>query len=288
MDTGLLHSRENVIEEKVIKVRGCDLTPFQKFLFEKATFGYIHRDNTINSVLKGEMGYTLFKPVTGENSTSFALVCSGFVTLFGPADREILECLKPGQNIMPCSAEWFDLALLVWPDSIYSTRFSFHSENLDITHLKGLSQKGGSKNRIFPVCANKKLKKKLLAENFIDISDFKNQPYFLNNALVYVALLNDFDYKNTGPAFTEQIGGICWSSMINPGNMELSIYVNPEARKKSVATSLCACFLMESLKRGISVNWDAANPASKGLALKLGYIHTGSYRTLIVKQTSNC
>ena len=49
-----------------------------------------------------------------------------------------------------------------------------------------------------------------------------------------------------------------------------------------LATALSASLIVESLSRGLEPHWDAANPESCKLALKLGYTSAGSYVALFL------
>jgi len=62
----------------------------------------------------------------------------------------------------------------------------------------------------------------------------------------------------------------------------VSVVVRPDHRQRGMATTLSALLLRDCLARNIDANWDAANPESCRLALKLGYQPLGSYTALIV------
>lgn len=51
-------------------------------------------------------------------------------------------------------------------------------------------------------------------------------------------------------------------------------------RRKGLGTATCATLVVECLKRGIEPHWNASNPASVGLAEKLGYVQSDVYDAL--------
>lgn len=57
----------------------------------------------------------------------------------------------------------------------------------------------------------------------------------------------------------------------------MSLYVQDKYRRQGMATALAARLLCWCLERGLEAHWDAANPESCALALKLGYQPLGSY-----------
>jgi GNAT superfamily N-acetyltransferase len=59
--------------------------------------------------------------------------------------------------------------------------------------------------------------------------------------------------------------------------------VKKSYRRKGLAFRLSADLINWSINNGLTPNWDAANRASKKLALKLGYVWQSDYRTLLVK-----
>ena len=57
----------------------------------------------------------------------------------------------------------------------------------------------------------------------------------------------------------------------------MSLYVDEPYRRKGMATALSAHLLRWCLEHGADPHWDAANPESCALAIKLGYKSAGSY-----------
>ncbi len=64
------------------------------------------------------------------------------------------------------------------------------------------------------------------------------------------------------------------------GGTETQVATNKKHRKKGLALSCAAAFLLECQRRKIRACWDAANTASKKMAIKLGYEYKGIYMTI--------
>jgi GNAT superfamily N-acetyltransferase len=75
----------------------------------------------------------------------------------------------------------------------------------------------------------------------------------------------------------DEILGAAYSSLVCSKGIEVSIYVEKKYRRQGVARALGSRLLLECLRRNLRPNWDAANPESCRLALKLGYVFTEFY-----------
>jgi GNAT superfamily N-acetyltransferase len=64
--------------------------------------------------------------------------------------------------------------------------------------------------------------------------------------------------------------------------IEVSIYVLPEHRRRGIATLLAARLLEWRQDNRMDAHWDAANPESCKLAIKLGYKPAGSNEAYVL------
>ena len=67
------------------------------------------------------------------------------------------------------------------------------------------------------------------------------------------------------------------------GGAEIQVATHPDFRRKGLAMSCAAAFILECQRRKIRPCWDAANQISKKMALALGYEYKGEYVTVHMK-----
>lgn len=67
------------------------------------------------------------------------------------------------------------------------------------------------------------------------------------------------------------------------GGTEIQVATHPDFRRKGLAMSCAAAFILECQRRKIRPCWDAANRISKKMALALGYEYKGEYVTVHMK-----
>lgn len=65
--------------------------------------------------------------------------------------------------------------------------------------------------------------------------------------------------------------------------IEIQIETQKDHRRRGLALCCGARLMLDCLDRGLYPSWDAANPASVGLAQKLGYRLKGSYKTWMIR-----
>ena len=99
------------------------------------------------------------------------------------------------------------------------------------------------------------------------------------DALAAFASAQDFVERGLGFAALEgaQVMGAAYSSLVCRRGIEVSIFVEERRRGRGLATALACTLLLACLDAGREPHWDAANPASYKLALKLGYTFVGMY-----------
>jgi GNAT superfamily N-acetyltransferase len=102
-------------------------------------------------------------------------------------------------------------------------------------------------------------------DHFIDLSDYDSPA--------------DFAGRGTGLYVQkgERVAGAAFASLVCSRGIEISIFIEARYRRQGLATALAARLLLWCLERSLEPHWDAANPESCKLALKLGYRPAGSY-----------
>jgi GNAT superfamily N-acetyltransferase len=69
------------------------------------------------------------------------------------------------------------------------------------------------------------------------------------------------------------------------GGCELQVATHEKYRQRGLAMACSAAMILECVRRGIRPCWDAANLASKKMALKLGYEYRGEYLTIQMRKS---
>jgi GNAT superfamily N-acetyltransferase len=143
-------------------------------------------------------------------------------------------------------------------------RYSFSSEGLSRERLYRICQASPVNGQV------REMSVETIAglrgpEHFIDLADFDSAEDFCGRSAGFTL----------GPG--GEIIGAAWGSLACSRGIEASVYVRPEHRRRGIATLLAARLLMWCLDKRMEAHWDAANPESCKLALKLGYRATGSY-----------
>ncbi len=82
----------------------------------------------------------------------------------------------------------------------------------------------------------------------------------------------------------DEIIGIATSNIFYNNGIEINIKVNPEKRRKGIASAISSKLILECLKKGKIPYWDAANDNSLGLAKKLGYTEKCKYKVYYIKR----
>ncbi len=94
----------------------------------------------------------------------------------------------------------------------------------------------------------------------------------------------DFCARGLGVAAlkeNEVVGGAS-SYVVSSSGIEIEVDVREDCRRQGIARACAAKLMLLCLARGIYPGWDAANPASKALALSLGYQFDKPYLTYAV------
>jgi GNAT superfamily N-acetyltransferase len=178
----------------------------------------------------------------------------------------MMKALPAYSLLMPSSAGWAELAREIYPETLEPfTRFRFSADSLSAPNLSQCLGESGYREQVIPITAE--IARKLIQqpESYFEISEFDSVEDFLERGLGYT-VLDD-----------EKVMGVAYSSLVCSAGIEVSIFVEERYRRKGVATALASRLLVESLKRGLRPNWDAANGESYRLAKKLGYTFVEAY-----------
>ena len=225
-------------------------------------------DISIECVTEGQMGKCFVDDLI--EPTAFEIRLGPFHYFAGNASglggQELLKSLTPYNLFMPSGDGWLAAGRNMYGDRLVNfDRYSFSSEKLSLRHLQELCQ---GREGVPDV---KQMDSALVAqfqgqEHFIDISDFDSPDDFSERGIGYYM-------EDEG-----EVIGAAYSSLVSSKAIEVSVYVLEAYRRKGIATILAAHLLLWCLQNSMDAHWDAANPESCKLALKLGYVPTGDYQ----------
>jgi GNAT superfamily N-acetyltransferase len=224
-------------------------------------------DLSIECVLEGQMGGAFVDDL--EQPAVFKIQVGLFVYLAGdaacPAGQELLLSLTSDLLLMPSGPGWVEAARAMYGEKLVPfDRYSFDSKDLSIAHLTQVCQASPWISRIQRM--DRPLVEQLWGrESFIDLSTYDSAGDFLQRGVGYYV-------KEKGT-----VAGAAYASLVCSRGIEVSLFVEPEHRRQGIATALAASLLLWCLESGLDAHWDAANPESCRLALKLGYQPLGSY-----------
>lgn len=224
-------------------------------------------DLSIACVLEDQMGRAFANDL--HDPTVFRIEGGPFIYYAGdpsgPAAREALASMSPDQLLMPSAPGWLEAARQVHGERLVPfDRYRFSSERLSADHLDQLAQAaptGMSIRRMDVMIAHQVWGQ----ENYSELSEFDSAGDFAERGIGYYASMGD------------GIAGAAYSSLVCSQGIEISIFIEPEQRRKGIAIALAARLIRWCLEQGFEPHWDAANPESCKLAMKLGYSPAGSY-----------
>jgi len=245
-----------------------ELTPANRAKLAQAFIYNPRVDYGIDTVLEGEMGRVYASDP--ENPSSYAINVGPFWYYAGQAStsgaRQLLEGLPPYALLMPSPPGWLEAAHSVYPDRLKPfTRYSFSTHDLSIGHLEALLRDSPHAASIVPLDAGLAERLASLPGSFFDVEDYGSVREFVTRGMGYTLLDG------------ETIPGAAYASLVCRKGIEVSIYVEEAYRREGIATALACRLLVSCLRSGKHPNWDAANPESCKLALKLGYRFAGDY-----------
>jgi GNAT superfamily N-acetyltransferase len=183
----------------------------------------------------------------------------------GGAGQALIAALSPYSLLMPSTPGWEEAIRAVHTEKLHEfDRYSFSSERLEPAHLSRLCAASPWNGEIRP------MDQAFAAEiwgkdHFIDLSDYDSPEDFAQRGIGF--------YVQKG----ERVTGAASAPLVCSRGIEVSIFIEEKYRRQGMATALASHLLLASLERSLAPHWDAANPESCKLALKLGYKPAGQY-----------
>jgi GNAT superfamily N-acetyltransferase len=235
-------------------------------------------DLTIDCVIEGQMGRAYVNDP--DNPNVMRIQVGDFFNVFAgdavsPAARELVAALPPWQMVMPSPPSW--MALL---DDVHGSRatrqdrYSFLSDTLSVDRLRGLlaeAHLADVRHTIRPLNVDLLREAAAVPDHFLTITDFDSPEDFIERGLGYCAIDGNV------------MVGAAYSSLVASRGIEVSLYVEEGYRRQGIATALACHLLIACLEHNCEPHWDAANPESCALALKLGYTRAASYEAVIIR-----
>lgn len=227
-------------------------------------------DLAIDCAIEGQMGMALVDDPA--NPTAYCIVGGPFRYYAGDAEGAggralLLDSLGDYDLLMPSPEPWPAIARAVYGERLLSfLRYQFSSDSLNADHLAGLLARSRFGARLTPIDTA------LAAQLMQNPAEY--------DAIAAFDSAEDFAARGLGFALVEQqqVLGAAYSSLVCSRGIEVSIFVAERQRGRGLATALASRLLLACLERGLQGHWDAANPPSYKLALKLGYTFVGMYK----------
>jgi GNAT superfamily N-acetyltransferase len=225
-------------------------------------------DLAIECAIEGQMGRAF---VDDPASPAAWTIAAGPFRYFAgdahsPGGMEMIRLLPPQSLLMPSAGDWSAVIRQVHGERLAAyPRYTFAVDALSAGHLDGLLRQSRYRDAIRRVDAA--LAARLLADpdGPADLSLFDSAGDFVERGVGFCVVDGD------------TVAGAACSAAVCSRGIEVSIYVMPRYRRRGMATALAATLAGHCLAAGLEPHWDAANPDSYHLALKLGYRYVGMY-----------
>jgi len=233
-------------------------------------FRFVPRvDYSIDCAIEGQMGIAYVDNL--EIPTAYRIDQGSFVYLAGnprsPGGISLIDKLEPFTILFPSADGWLALVQEIYPSRLgLLDRYSFSGKDLNKMRQEELFSKSPfykAIRRIDAQTATDLLEAKI---EFFDIAAYDSAQDFFNRGIGYC-------YFEAGSP-----QAAAYASLVCSQGIEISLFVEREWRGKGIATALSAALILWCLQNQMTPHWDAANPESCKLALKLGYQPLGSYQ----------
>jgi len=240
-----------------------------------SAFRHVPRvDLSIECAIEGQMGKAFVDEL--ENPTVFKIQTGPFCYFAGeaasPAGEEMLRNIAPFTLFMPSVSSFLEVAMSLHGEKwVGFDRYSFSSENLSVERLGQLCQASPFRERLQRMDLGF-VESLWGQEHFIDLSEYDSAQDFTQRGVGY--------YVAAGGAPV----GAAFASLACSRGIEVSIYVEEEHRRQGMATALAGRLLLWCLQHNLEPHWDAANPESCKLALKLGYSPAWTYLAYYLRE----
>lgn len=213
------------------------------------------------SVLDGMMGNAYVDNIS--NPSIAFLTLRKYCFISGNIEKEkfkqIIDEQFKSYKLIPSDGLSKELEEIYKDNIIKSYRYSIKKDPVfNIQKLEDMSNDIKTKYGIVKI--DKEMANRIKNENFINITD---------------------DYENNGIGFcciyNNEIIGVASSNIFYKDGIEVNIKVKEQYRRQKIATALASTLIIECLRQGKKVSWDAANTNSIGLAEKLGFEYDSKY-----------
>ena len=225
-------------------------------------------DYSIDCVVEGQMGRAYVDDPVAPTAYRIAIGPFWYYAgdAAGPGGRALLAEWPPYTLLMPSPPEWAAAARALFGERLVAfPRYSFAASGLSAARLTALFDNSPCRERV--VALEEHLLERLTAgeHGYVDIEDFDSPADFLERSIGFAALDGD------------AVMGVAYGSLACSRGIEVSLFVEEAYRRRGVATALASRLLLACVREGRRPNWDAANPESRALAEKLGYMFTSEY-----------
>jgi GNAT superfamily N-acetyltransferase len=232
-------------------------------------------DMGIDCAVEGQMGHAFADDVA--EPTVFLIELGGFFAYLAgdarsTAGRELVAALNGSKLFIPANAgvpaedDWAVLLQEVHGDRLVAVdRYRFSSEKVMVAHLDGQLRESPYRDSIRRIDLGLATLFVNHPKGWVDLGAYESAEDFVDRSIGYCLLDGD------------ELLGVAYGSLVCSRGIEVSIFVHPEHRQRGLATALAASLLRYCWEHHMDANWDAANPASCKLAMKLGYVPRGSY-----------
>lgn len=232
-------------------------------------------DLSITCILEAQMGKAFVDQP--EQPTLFKLQTGPFCYLAGDArsagGSEWIRTFPPYTFLMPSAPGWLEAAQEQHSDRLCPfPRYSFSAERLSRERLASLGDHSPYQDAVERIDLATAAQVRQEPDSFVDLTDFDSPEDFIARGIGYCVRAGG------------KIVGAAYSSLVCSQGIEVSLFVEPEHRRKGMATVLASHLLSTCLEHGMEPHWDAANPESCELAEKLGYIPAGTYTAYYLRE----
>ena len=228
-------------------------------------------DISIDCILNGQMGKAyadnLLQPRAAMLQTGAFCYFGGDVT---NADaRKMMQRFPDHTILMPSTPGWYEVFKEIHQNRVIAMdRYQFDATPLRADHLEHLLNASPHRESILPI--DEDMAGRMIEDGLLlaDLTEFETG--------------SDFAARGIGYYIPSPMGvaAVAYSSLASNDAIEISIFVQPELRRRGIATALGSQLILTALQEKRLPHWDAANLPSRALAQKLGYRYTGLYRSL--------
>ena len=234
-------------------------------------------DLSIDCAIEGQMGKAYVDDLDHPNV--FKIETGPFFYFSGEpngaAGKKMLADITPYNLFMPSAPGWVEAACAIHTGNLFEIdRYSFSPRSLSSLRLGQLDQSSPHRDSIQPMTVQ-------FVRRYAD--QFWGSDYFIELSMYDSPA--DFAQRSAGfyLADGDEVVAAAYGSLACSLGLEVSIYVAESYRRQGIATALASRLLLWCLERDLEPHWDAANPESCKLALKLGYLPLGSYNAYYLR-----